>query len=99
MSDYTPPDSHNVVFNFTDGTYSPPDSHNVVFNFGGNTSTSQYVAVLGIDSLQIGTVVVVPAIAGIFPVGIYSFAYGGHKLIQSRFVQAVGFNAFGVGTN
>ena len=99
MSNYTPPDSHNVVFNFTDGTYSPPDSHNVVFNFGDTTNTSQYVSVLGIDSLQTGHVVIVPAIAGIFPVGIYSFIYGGHKLIQSRFVQPIGFDTFGVGTN
>ena len=97
MAKYTPPDSHNVVFNFEGDTYTPPDSHNVVFNFGQTSNTYQYVTLTGFNTLTVGQTIVQTAIVSILPLGFDSFAYGGHALIQSRFIAPTGFNASALG--
>lgn len=93
MTQYTPPDSHNVVFNFEGDTYTPPDSHNVVFNFGGSGSQTSYITVSGSTHTSFGVSNVKPAITSLYPAGFDTFRYGGHSVIQSRFIKLSGLNA------
>lgn len=93
MSDYTPPDTHNIVFNFTGEPYNPPDSFNVIFDFGANSSQTNYITVSGAAHTSFGVSNVKPAITSIYPTGFDAFRYGGHSVIQSRFIKPLGLNA------
>ncbi|WP_336938045.1 hypothetical protein [Acinetobacter modestus] len=92
-NDYTPPDVHNIVFNFTGEAYTPPDTHNVVFNFGGSSSQTSYITVPGSNQSTIGTPISKPAITTIFINGFDAFRYGGQSLIQTKFITPSGFNS------
>ena len=85
-NNYTPPDVHNIVFNFTGEAYTPPDTHNVVFNFGGSGSQTSYITVPGSNQSAIGTPISKPAITTIFVNGFDAFKYGGQSLIQTKFI-------------
>lgn len=92
-NNYTPPDVHNIVFNFTGEAYTPPDTHNVVFNFGGSGSQTSYITVPGSNQSTIGTPISKPAITTIFVNGFDAFKYGGQSLIQTKFITPSGFNS------
>lgn len=92
-NDYTPPDVHNIVFNFTGEAYTPPDTHNVVFNFGGSGSQTSYITVPGSNQSAIGTPISKPAITTIFVNGFDAFKYGGQSLIQTKFITPSGLNS------
>ena len=92
-NNYTPPDVHNIVFNFTGEAYTPPDTHNVVFNFGGSGSQTSYITVPGSNQSAIGTPISKPAITTIFVNGFDAFKYGGQSLIQTKFIAPSGFNS------
>jgi hypothetical protein len=92
-NNYTPPDVHNIVFNFTGEAYTPPDTHNVVFNFGGSSSQTSYITVPGSNQSAIGTPISKPAITTIFVNGFDAFKYGGQSLIQTKFIAPSGFNS------
>ena len=92
-NDYTPPDVHNIVFNFTGEAYTPPDTHNVVFNFGGSGSQTSYITVPGSNQSTIGTPISKPAITTIFINGFDAFKYGGQSLIQTKFITPSSFNS------
>ena len=73
MSDYTPPDTHSIVFNFTGEPYNPPDSFNVIFNFGVDDNQVNYITVSGDNQSAFGTPTAQPAITTIYPSGFDSF--------------------------
>lgn len=99
MTKYTPPDAHNIVFNFEGDVYTPPDSHNVVFNFGVVEDKRQYVSITGIEQPTLGIPNVKSAIVTIYPVGFDSFAYGGQNVRnKARFIYAQGFSTPTFGT-
>ncbi|ENU18645.1 hypothetical protein F994_02772 [Acinetobacter bohemicus ANC 3994] len=99
MTKYTPPDSHNIVFNFEGDAYSPPDSYNVVFNFGVEQDKRQYVSIIGIEPPATGKPDVKSAIVTVYPVGFDSFAYGGQNVRnKARFIYAQGFSTPTFGT-
>ncbi|MEG2749122.1 MAG: hypothetical protein RR939_06880 [Acinetobacter sp.] len=99
MTKYTPPDSHNVIFNFEGDTYTAPDSHNVVFNFGAAADNRQYVTSIGSDSLQFGEPNIRSATVTIYPAGFDSFAYGGQNIRNNaRIVSVSGLGTYSSGT-
>ena len=99
MSNYTPPESDNVVLNFSGESYTPPESDNVVLNFGEDSSKSKYVTSTGFDSPLFGNVKFVAEKSSIHPQGFVATAYGNTKLLKTRFIVSIGFNESSVSNN
>ena len=90
---YMPPDSYNVVFDFTTNNYTPPDAHNIVFDFGSNENPTQYIVAGGLDYLKFGATQLKTDAITISPSGFIGSSFGSAKVVPTQFIKTTGYLA------
>lgn len=89
-NDYTPPDSHNLILRFKEGTVTP-DSHNLVLRFGSTDTKFQSILAQGLVQTSFGITDLKVSAATIAPYSIYATDFSNSKIyLAQQFIRPIG---------
>ncbi|QOW45542.1 MULTISPECIES: hypothetical protein [Acinetobacter] len=93
MTNYVPPDSHDIVFNFEGGDYTPPKSNEIIFDFRESGDEGQYTFPEGEDFSTFGQAVIKSSVVTVRTQGIGPGSFGELALQnKARLISLIGFS-------